>query len=202
MVGQTAGNGPSDTTRFGVARLNADGSPDASFGHGTGAVSTQFTSAGGDVADAVAALPNGKLLVAGQAGGGTAGFAIARFNADGTLDKSFGSGATRGTGKVFRPIAGTFGSAAYALAVQPNGKILAAGAAYTSTLNSYSVVVRYNAGGSPDASFGSDGVATRDAEAIFESTYALAMQPDGKIDAAGAIGTALGTGLGVVRFIG
>ena len=124
LVGRSESTGNFADNRFAVARLNADGSLDKSFGHGTGVVTTRFTAgsndAGGDDADAVAVLPGGKLLVAGQAAGGSAGFAVARYNPDGSPDKSFGS-----AGVVVTPFGGT--DNVTAIALMADGRFVLAG---------------------------------------------------------------------------
>ncbi|MDB5295899.1 MAG: enzyme repeat protein, partial [Phycisphaerales bacterium] len=78
-----------------VVRLNADGSADAAFGT-DGAVAVAGVAARDDLGDAdrtlgAALLPSGKLLVANGAGGD---FAVARLNADGSIDRAFGTGGT------------------------------------------------------------------------------------------------------------
>jgi len=82
---------------FALARYNFDGSPDLSFGGGTGRVETYF---GGEdnpkaniFSNQVVLTGGGKFYVAGKAGAlltdETTGSAVARYNADGTLDRSF-----------------------------------------------------------------------------------------------------------------
>jgi uncharacterized delta-60 repeat protein len=90
------------TFAFAVARFNANGSLDTSFGSG-GHASAEFFAPPMDgaqeFADAVLVQPDGKILVAGSARQGQIRFApiqgaLARFNANGTLDTSFGTGGT------------------------------------------------------------------------------------------------------------
>src|SRR5262249_33815551 len=76
---------------FAVARYNPDGTLDITFGN-EGAVTTDF---GGnrDVASAVVIQPDGKILVAGTATTGlNLGFALARYNPNGSVDTTFGVG--------------------------------------------------------------------------------------------------------------
>src|SRR4029077_6628971 len=76
---------------FGVVRYDADGSLDTGFGTG-GMVRTDFAG-GADYAHGVAIQGDGKIVVAGHAGlVNDNDFALARYNADGSLDASFGSG--------------------------------------------------------------------------------------------------------------
>ena len=128
---------------------------------------------------AVVGQPDGKTVVAGWAAlGGNPVGAVARYQLDGTLDPSFGSG-----GKVLDT---TFG--AWAVALQPDGKIVAAGEADGGGGNSAYAFVRYLPNGSLDPSFGGGTgrvivlVNTSDNQ---QRAQAVAVQPDGKIVAAG-----------------
>ena len=108
----------------------------------------------------------------------SASLALAR---PGFLDTSFG-----GSGVVTTlPALGAPATAqSTGLAIQPDGKIVAAGDAFNGRTEVDSVV-RYDADGSLDSSFGSGGVVTTLVE-VFSETFAMAIQPDGKIVTAGA----------------
>src|SRR5437773_9494914 len=96
----------------------APGDLDPSFGTG-GIVTTPIGAS--DKAFALVLQPDGKLVAAGSAfNGSNDDFALVRYNADGTLDSTFGTG-----GKVITPI-GTFNDDAYPLLLQPDGKLVAA----------------------------------------------------------------------------
>jgi uncharacterized delta-60 repeat protein len=153
-----------------LARYNADGSLDASF-DGDGKLVTNFGAY--DYASDVAIQGDGKIITAGASGND---FALARYNADGSLDTSFD-----GDGKVLTD----FGGIDYArgVAIQGDGKIVAAGANDTQT-----ALARYNADGSLDTSFDGDGKVTDSAGDEFDDASAVAIQPDGKIVAAGSSG--------------
>jgi uncharacterized delta-60 repeat protein len=133
---------------FLVLRSNSDGSPDTSFGH-SGVVRTQLY--GGwdedERIDGLALQTDGKIVVAGHAGGG---FELARYDTDGSLDTSFGPD-HKGTVHTF---VGNSSSAAHAVAIQADGKILAAGQAATNVHQDAFALVRYNQDGSIDTSFG------------------------------------------------
>src|SRR5207249_1968519 len=104
---------------FALARYRADGSVDLTFGSG-GRVVTDF--GGDDTAFALAVQPDGKIVVAGvSTGGGTMDFALARYDSDGALDTTFGSG-----GRVVTDLGGQ--DEAFALLIQPDGRLVAAGA--------------------------------------------------------------------------
>jgi uncharacterized delta-60 repeat protein/uncharacterized repeat protein (TIGR01451 family) len=102
---------------FVVARFASDGTLDTSF-NGTGVVSTDF--GGNDSAVAVRTLASAKILVAGWTLNGGGDFALVRYNADGSLDATFGSGGTVTT---------DFGGddRGVALAVAANGAAFVAG---------------------------------------------------------------------------
>src|SRR5262249_9547165 len=77
---------------FGVERYNANGTPDTSFGN-NGSVVTDLTGQS-DQPDAVAVQSDGKIVVGGDwvNASGVDDFALVRYNANGTLDTTFGSG--------------------------------------------------------------------------------------------------------------
>src|SRR5207249_312267 len=133
---------------FAVGRYNADGSLDVNFGTG-GTVTTDF--GGYDAAAGVALQADGKIVVTGSTGPGSYSFAVARYNADGSLDTSFGTG-----GKV---ITGSFFSYGYvsSIAAQADGKIVVA-----ETSGGDFLLARYNANGTLDHGFDGDGVVTTD----------------------------------------
>jgi uncharacterized delta-60 repeat protein len=137
-----------------VARYNTNGTLDATFGAG-GHVTTDFFGKGA-VANAVAlqSQPDGtsKILAAGAAfrSSTTGDFAVVRYNANGTLDAAFGTG-----GKVTTDL-GSNNEEVTSMAVQPDGKILVAGYT-TQATGQMAALVRYNANGSLDTSFGSGG---------------------------------------------
>lgn len=160
------GSGFAGSHIFEVIRLNTDGSLDMTFGAG-GRVTTDFSGFVGDASDVVI-QPDGKIVAGGTA---NAHFALARYNPDGSLDSSFGSG-----GKVVTP--GT--EFISALALQPDGKIVAAGGAQRAEGGRQFAVARYNADGSLDASFGSSGVVLTDRGAT-SGANGVALQTDGKV---------------------
>ena len=109
-----------------------------------------------DRAWALVRLDDGRLVAAGQ--GGTASapdFALARFHPDGTLDTSFGTG-----GVVVADFAGGF-DVIYGLAVQSDGKLVAAGT--VESVDSADIAVaRYLPDGDLDPTFGDGGLVTVD----------------------------------------
>jgi len=147
-----------------LVRLNTDGAPDASFGTaGVVVYGVDRT-----VPVGVAIQPDGKILVGSTAGANTdgGGTALARFNSNGTVDDSFGTG-----GHVELLFLGIARSAAIAL--QQDGKILMIGS---------NALVRLDSNGQIDTSFGTAGVSALP----FSGAAAIALQSDGKILIAGS----------------
>ena len=155
-----------------VARYNPDGSLDAGFGSG-GTVITDL--GGNDVAFAVALQIDGKIVVGGYTNSsGLSHWVLARFNTDGSLDTSFGSG-----GKVITGLRGG-GSTVRGLVIQGDGKIVAAGYSGNGFEDDVTLV-RYNTDGSLDNSFGSGGTVTTPIGTFNDRGNALALQPAGKL---------------------
>ncbi|MEO6391783.1 MAG: FG-GAP-like repeat-containing protein, partial [Pyrinomonadaceae bacterium] len=171
-------SGPGTNRNFAVLRYLPNGLPDTSF-DGDGQVSTDFLN-GNDQAFAVAVQADGKIVAAGYASNGTNDFvALARYNTDGSLDASFGSG-----GKLTTAVLGIY-DYVYDLIVQPDGKIVAAGYGYNGS-NSDIALVRYNSNGSLDTSFGSGGKTIIPVLSSDDEAYAVVLQADGKIVATGS----------------
>jgi uncharacterized delta-60 repeat protein/uncharacterized repeat protein (TIGR01451 family) len=167
---------------FALARYNADGSLDPSFGSG-GRVTTDFAG-GSDIASDLVLQAGGKIVVAGTAVvGSSEDFALARCNADGSLDPSFGSGGKVTTDFSSGFVGGT--DEASGVAVQGDGKIVAAGRADLAGSTGFGLA-RYNPDGSLDPSFGSGGKATTDFGGGFAAAFGgIVLQADSKIVAAG-----------------
>jgi uncharacterized delta-60 repeat protein len=143
---------------FAVVRYNANGTLDTTFGGGkkpTGIVVTQLTTTGNEGASSVVIQPDGKIVVAGTATRSGTGddIAVVRYNPDGTLDSTFGSG-----GVVFTSSSGTGADAGNAVTLQSDGKIVVAGGGGGIGLGME--VARYLSNGQPDGSFGTSGLVT------------------------------------------
>jgi uncharacterized delta-60 repeat protein len=162
-----AGEGDAGAMVFAAARLEPDGTLDRTFGAG-GIVTVPIGSAA--MANAVQLQSDGKVVLGGTASIGHNEFAAARLNPDGSLDRSFGSGGTA-------TLPAT--AAAWAMALQPDGKIVLAGQESSFGTQVY-MAARLLAGGAADWSFGIAGMV---GVPIGTSAYgdALALQPDGKI---------------------
>jgi uncharacterized delta-60 repeat protein len=180
----------SSTPHFAVVRYNTDGSLDTSF-DGDGKV---FTSVGAfDQLYSVAIQADGKIVVAGASDSGSNfDFALVRYNTDGSLDTSFDA-----DGMVTTPVMDL--DQAYSIAIQADGKIVAAGRTYNGS-NVDFALVRYNADGSLDTSFDEDGKVTTPVLSSDEWANSVAIQPDGKIVAAGFSNNGANNDFAVVRY--
>jgi uncharacterized delta-60 repeat protein len=167
-------SGPPFLTRFALVRYHHDGTLDATFGSG-GSVTTTF--GGVDLIRALVLQADGRLVAAGVSETATGfEFALARYNRNGSLDTRFGVG-----GKVTTRVGG--GGAISAVVVQPDGRLVAAGGAYTDSPDF--ALARYNRNGTLDTSFGTGGTLTTDFGGNLDEAYALAAQADGRLVAAG-----------------
>ena len=162
---------------FALARYNPNGSLDPSFS-GDGKQTTDFAGEDFDVgASGVALQENGKIVAVGRCGGtGFVDFALARYNPNGSLDPSFS-----GDGKQRTDFGG--GDAASGVALQGDGKIVAAGVTSSGSGSDFALA-RYNPNGTLDASFSGDGKQTTDFGGT-DRAAGVALQADGKIVAAG-----------------
>ena len=161
---------------FALARYNNDGSLDGTFGTG-GKVTTTI----GDAARvyAISLQSDGKIVAAGYSTiGGNNVFALARYKSDGSLDSTFGT-----DGKVTTSI-GADNDEACAVSLQTDGKIVAAGYSFVGNRFVFALI-RYNNDGSLDSTFDSDGIVTTAIGSKHNWAYAVSIQTDGKIVAAG-----------------
>jgi uncharacterized delta-60 repeat protein len=137
--------------KFALVRYDTNGSPDAGFGSG-GTVATPVGDGSFATVTALALRSDGKLLAAGTAAdGGIAKFALARYNPDGSLDTSFGSG-----GVVLTPV-GTGDAVLDALFLDSDGRAIVAGSAKDGARDEFALA-RFLPDGSLDTSFGSSGI--------------------------------------------
>ena len=181
---QLGGNGGTPRV-FALARYRSDGIPDTSFGNG-GALTTSF---GGNFAAASAVMlqPDGKIVVAGTVDfnpnvpGSGLDFALARYNSNGTLDGSFGTG-----GKVVFDFFGSFDQANGAV-LQPDGKIIVVGSASYDSFNRDIgfALARFNTDGSIDFGFGTGGKQITDFFGAGAKANDVVLQPDGRFVVAG-----------------
>src|SRR5206468_6942593 len=185
VVGTTYINNDFSDEDFAVARYNPDGTLDETFGVG-GKVQTDFPDLAA-VASSVVIQPDGKIVVAGGAFPlftFAGDFKVVRYNPNGSLDRSFGNGGIVTT---------TFpeGSYAFDVALQPDGKIIAAGTVFVDfnpgdLSDTDFALARYNSDGSLDTTFGTGGTVATDFFGNEDDAFSVLIQPDGKIVAVGS----------------
>ena len=177
------GANPTSQTFTCVVRYNADGTLDTTL-NGTG--SAMIAMRGGTSNDSVQSIilqPDGKIIVAGfcyPAAGNGIQFCFARLNGDGSLDATLNV-----TGSVSAAI-GSGGDLAFAVALQPDGKILMSGRCFNGGNSDDFCLARFNTNGSFDTTLGGTGKIVTTMGVGADSAYAMAVQPDGKILLAGS----------------
>jgi uncharacterized delta-60 repeat protein len=183
-----------------VARYRSNGTLDPAFGGGDGIVTVDLVpgagQGGSDRLQSVRLAPGGAIVAAGTNGGD---MALVRLRADGTLDRSFGSG-----GVVTADVNGWPDEGA-GVDLLPNGRIIVAGAACREPGSSDEdcdvAVWRYRANGTPDSGFGTNGRVLADLGAAFgEKAVDLVRQSDGKLVVAAQTYGQGGLDLALVRF--
>ena len=158
---------------FMVARYHANGTADSTFGI-DGHMNLWIVNSNNH-ANSVALQPDGKIVVAGYFDSNNYNDPmVLRLTADGIPDNTFGTG-----GFVPFWFNGQFDEF-HDIAVQADGKIVAAGRRWTNNSYDFSVV-RLLSDGTPDVSFGTSGWVTTDFNGAYENIYSLIIQPDNKI---------------------
>lgn len=161
-----------------IARINTDGSMDASFGSG-GVVTTSFGPVGVDMSG-LALQTDGKLLVVGTLLGSGTDVLLLRYNVNGSLDNGFGT-----NGSVVLDAGAD--ETAYGIALQPDGSIVVCGS--SGTINALDVLLcRFTVDGTPDTGFGNNGLVLTDAGNNVDQGNAVLVSPDGRILVAGGGG--------------
>ena len=150
------------------------------FSFGNEGIVTSVISEGVNMAKAIAVQPDGKIIAVGQTGSsGSYNVGVVRYNEDGSNDNTFGT-----SGMVIIS-ATTTNDYALDIVIQPDGKIVLGGYIYSSSGSTTDVlVIRLNANGTPDNTFGTDGIVITNF-GTDEVTEAIVLQDDGKILLAG-----------------
>jgi uncharacterized delta-60 repeat protein len=181
---------------FSLVRYNSNGTLDNTFGS-NGIVITQIDSTN-DIAFAVAMQPGGsgseKIIVAGyHYEGNNYDFAITRYNLNGALDNTFGTG-----GITITPL-GSSNDFLFAMTIQSDGKIVTVGRSFNGNDGDIAVV-RYNSYGTPDNTFGTNGIVTTDINSENDVAYSVNVQSDGKIIVAGYTDNGTDYDIFVIRY--
>ncbi len=170
-----------DLPNFMATRYMNDGQIDVSFGENGIAFSGYFGVNPQGIwhtrMQDMVLQPDNKILVAGQTGsGGQINTGLCRFNADGSLDMSFGI-----EGKVITSV-GNFETPTYGIALQSDGKIIAGGQ-YSPKAEPYIYfsMFRYQSNGMLDSSFGKNGRVTTAEAGEYAISNKVIIQPDSKI---------------------
>lgn len=163
-------------TALAVYRYNANGTPDTTFG--TNGV-TLNSAAANPVG--IVLQTDGKFIAVCDVYTGGANLALARYLPNGMLDPTFGT-----NGTVEAPFGFNFPKE---VLIQPDGKFLVFGEAFTGTSFDF-LVARFNTNGTLDNSFGAGGIVTTDINNGNDFGRAMALQPDGKFTIVGITASA------------
>jgi uncharacterized delta-60 repeat protein len=151
----------------------AAGDIDRSFGN-NGFVKTPFSSS-----EMIGSIfqSDGKFIVVGSQSQGASGFDfyVLRFNPDGSFDNTFGT-----DGKAFIAVS-TREDRAFGVGLQPDGKIIIVGYSRDASANYDFAVVRLNENGTPDATFGTNGVVITSTSNTSDYAQGVTVQSDNKI---------------------
>ncbi len=185
------------TNEFAVVRYNTDGTLDTAFG-GTGKVTADF--GGSDSGTSVTMQNDGRIVVAGYTytSGTALLFAVARYNTNGSLDTTF-----NGTGQVTTAVGTGNNDVASGVAVQSDGKIVVVGYSSTFSLTpNHTALVRYNADGSLDMTFGAnhDGKVITAVSGSLDYGRSVTLQGDGKIVVGGTSNNGSDYDFALVRY--
>ena len=174
LVGGSEGDCEFDClNEFAVARYNTDGTLDNTFDK-DGKLTGNYLS-GNTTFNKIAVQKNGKIVVLGNKiykKNITTSF-IARYNTNGTIDKTFGKGGVK-----------AFDFNIASIALQSDGKIVAVGTIVESQQADFAIY-RFNGDGSIDSTFSDDGRQTTDFDSSYDMVAAVAIHTDGKIVVAG-----------------
>jgi uncharacterized delta-60 repeat protein len=196
--------GAQSNSQVGVARYHPNGTLDTTFS-GDGLFTMEFATPGGGGARGVAIQADGKIIVVGSTG---ADFAIARLNAGGTLDTTFGVPFAAGI------VTRDFGSAnesASAVAILADGRIVVAGSTSVGGRDVFAFDY-LSAGGVPQfvgPGVGNGAQHTSFGASVNANARAMAIQDDGRIvlvgdltvlSGGGQVPTVVDRGMGIARY--
>lgn len=181
---------------FALARFRADGSPDVTFGLG-GVTLTEFPEGGGE-ATAMTLQPDGRIVLAGYVNnrlGTKSDFALAGYDGRGLLDNSFGK-----AGRSTIDFRGDF-DIAFAVAAMPDGGVVLAGYAKMGEADSDFALAKVDRDGKWDRDFGNGGRVLTDFFGLTDVARAVAVEPGGRIIAAGYTSTTGTMDFALARYV-
>ena len=184
VIGGTATTWSGDVPSVsGLARLTVTGALDPTFGS-NGIVLTSFPGSRGDSLSGLALQSDGRIVAVGgtQSGTTSQSFGVARYLSDGELDPSFGSG-----GFVSAGSSSVYGDNDTSVAIQPDGRIVVGG--YGGPASDLEVL-RLESDGSPDPTFGTNGLVHHTIGVGSDFTTATALDADGDIVLSGSSASA------------
>ncbi|MEZ6119717.1 MAG: FG-GAP-like repeat-containing protein [Pirellulaceae bacterium] len=156
-----------------VVRYDSVGVLDATFG--TGGIVTTDIGSGADQGNSVVIQGDGSIVVAGFTdNGGSLDFFVARYDTNGALDGTFG------TGGIVTTAIGSGADRINDMVLQADGKIVVTGSTHNGS-NQDVVVARYDANGVLDSGFGTGGIVATDLAGAHDLGYGVTLQADGKI---------------------
>ncbi|MBS1746036.1 MAG: hypothetical protein JST21_07700 [Bacteroidetes bacterium] len=190
-----------EPVQFALSRFTSSGQPDFSFGK-KGVAKTMFEIESVDQPRSMAIQKDGKIIVGGRGygNGKYADFALVRFDVNGIIDSAFGDNG-------LSLIDFGYDDAIHSIALQPDGKIVAAGEVndFAITGKSSFGIARYDSDGKPDSSFGKDAkVVTTFYKRTYSAANKVLLQVDGKIVAIGYASKMVGqnSAFALTRYLG
>lgn len=176
-------------------KLDAFGNLDPAFD--LNGIATYILNNGDDIGYSILKSPyDGKILIGGKIGSGStkSDFLVMAIDETGKLDTSFGNNG-------LNQINIKNSDVGISLAVQANGRIVLGGTAGQGFATNDFAICRFNADGSIDSTFGTNGYTLSEISSFFSEIDGVAIQQDGKIVAAG-IAASFNNDMGVVRYKG
>ncbi|MEI6823349.1 MAG: T9SS type A sorting domain-containing protein [Bacteroidota bacterium] len=177
---------------FAVVRYTTNGTRDSTFG--TNGIAKTYIGDYGNEAYAMVIQPDEKIIIAGSAHVPPKDiFALVRYNSNGVLDSTFG------TNGIDTTSIGTVQDKINAVALQSDGKIVAAGTSSNGTDYDFALA-RFNSNGTLDSTFGTNGKVTTPIGNSSDDGRAVAIQTDGKIVVAGDMHNGANYDFALVRY--
>lgn len=174
---------------FSIARYLSNGTLDNTFGTG-GKLKINLGSAH-ECVTSIAIQNNGSIILAGYSSYVNLDCALLRLTSAGTVDNTFGSG-----GKVITDLSGGYNDDIQSLAIQTDGKILAAGQQWFGKF----ALIRYTTSGALDSTFGTNGFVTTSFGSGFSQGSSVLIRSDNKILVTGTSGGNSGLDFGLALY--